>query len=92
MSTDRTPWAANRRRVARNLLLLPVGAWGLLAAGGYFPTRSLAGAEGLRAMLVAQSLVAAVVIATLLAAMRRMVGRPAADGLKIAMLAGAVHS
>lgn len=77
--------------MARKLLMLPVLGWIVLAAGGYFPTRSLAGDDGLRAMYLAQTLVVAVVLATLLMAMKRMVGKSPVDRFKIAMLAGAVR-
>jgi uncharacterized membrane protein len=83
--------ADERKRVARKLLLLPAMAWVLLAAVGYIPTRSLAGADGVQAMWLAQSLVAAVVMTTLLLAMRRMVGKAPLERFKLAMLAGAVR-
>jgi hypothetical protein len=91
VNADRTPLGEDRKRTARKLLMLPVAGWMLLAAGGYFPTRSLAGDDGLRAMCLAQSLVVAVVLATLLMAMRRMVGKSPVDRFKAAMLAAAVR-
>ena len=91
MNADRTQLAEDRKRTARKLLMLPVLGWFVLAAGGYFPTRSLAGDDGLRAMYLAQILVVAVVLATLLMAMRRMVGKSPADRFKAAMLAAGVR-
>lgn len=91
MNADRTPLGVKRTRTARKLLALPVLGWLLLAAGGYYPTRSLAGDDGLQAMIVAQTLVVAVVLATLLLAMKRMVGKPPLDRFKAAMSAAAVR-
>jgi hypothetical protein len=91
VNADRTQLGEDRKCAARKLLLLPVLGWILLAAGGFFPTRSLAGDGGLRAMCLAQSLVVAVVLGTLLLAMRGMVGRSAVDRFKVAMLAGGVR-
>ncbi len=83
--------AESRKRVALRLFLLPLAGWAVMVAGGYYPTRALAGPDGLRAMVWAQLLVAGVVFATLLPAMRSMVGKSAVEGFKIAMLAGVVR-
>lgn len=85
------PCGRDRKRVVFKLCLLPLAGWALLALGGYIPTGRLAGAAGVRAMLLGQGLVALIVLATLLSAMRRMVGRSPVDGCKIAWMAGIVR-
>jgi len=82
------PSGEDRRRMARKLALLPPAGGLALAAIGYYPTRLLAGQEGVRAMLLAQALVAMVVLATLMSAMRKMVGKSQVDRFRIAMAAG----
>ena len=78
-------------RIARRLLLLPLGAWAVMAAGGYLPTRSVGGGSAVQAMIVAQAVVVTIVYATLLLAMRQM-GRTDAPGrFRLALKAGAVR-
>ena len=83
--------AGEMSRIARRLLLLPLAAWVVIAAGGYLPTRSVGGWRAVQAMIVAQAVVVTIVYATLLPAMRRM-GRTDAPGrFRLALKAGAVR-
>jgi hypothetical protein len=79
------------RRLVGRLFLLPLGGGCLLAMAGYFPTRSLGGQVGVEAMVVAQAVVMAVVYATLVPAMRRMVGADAQGRFRIALKASVIR-
>lgn len=72
----------------RRGVVLPVMAvCVLMGLAGFHPTRLLAGAAGVQAMVLAQTMVMVVVLATLLPAMKRMSRVVPADRLKVALAA-----
>ncbi len=83
--------AGQMTRAGRWLVLLPLGAWAVMAAVGYLPTKSLGGRPGVEGMIVGQAVVLAVVYATLLPAVRRMVGLDAPGRLRLGLKAGAIR-
>lgn len=85
------PAEEDRKHTARKLYLLPLAGWAAMIAAGYYPTRLLAGQSGLWAMLLAQALVALIVYATLVPAMRSMRGKSPVACFKTAMTAGVVR-
>ncbi len=76
----------------RRFVLLATPAGGvLLGVAGYHPTRVLAGAAGVQAMVLAQATVLAVVILTVLPALRRIPEVGPAERLRIALKAAATR-
>jgi len=71
--------------------LLPPLAWAVLAAAGYWPTRSLAGSAGIREMLMAQGLVVAIVYLTLIPSMKIMVHKDVQGRFRVMLLVGVVR-
>jgi hypothetical protein len=73
------------------LLALPAAGGLGLVVMGYFPTSSIAGRTGLGAMLAAQAVVVALVYATVVPALRRMVGADVKRRFRIALQAGVIR-
>lgn len=71
-----------------HLLWLPLAVTVVLVVAGYYPTRRLAGDEGVRAMILAQGLVLAVVYGTLAPAMKRMTVLEPARHLQVGLKVG----
>ena len=78
-------------RKGRWLLWLPLAVAVVLAVAGYYPTRRLRGDEGIRAMVVAQAVVLAVVYATLLPAVRQMASADPTRRLRAGLRVGTVR-
>ena len=78
-------------RAIWRVLLFTVGAWLALVAIGYLPTRALIGNDGVKAMLLAQAIVFAIVCLTLLAAMKRMLGQGPDVRFQIMLKAGLIR-
>jgi hypothetical protein len=70
---------------------MPLAGAILLAVAGYYPTRRLRGDEGIRAMVVAQGMVLAVVYATLLPAMKWMAAVEPAKRLETGLKVGTIR-
>lgn len=85
------PAAGEMARVSRPMLLVPLTVWVIMVSVGYWPTRSVAGAGGVYAMLAAQAMVVIIVYATLVPAMRRMAIADAPGRLQAALKAGTVR-
>jgi len=83
--------AGEMARVARRLLLLPLAAWAVMATVGYVPTQSLGGWSAVKAMIVGQAVVVAIVYATLVPAIRGMAGADAQGRLRVGLRAGAIR-
>jgi hypothetical protein len=63
----------------------------VLAVAGYYPTRRVRGDEGVRAMVVAQTVVLAVVYATLLPAVRQMASTDPTRCLRAGLKVGTIR-
>ncbi len=83
--------AGGATRTQRLLGLWPLAASVFLLVVGYFPTKALAGSGGVAAMLAAQAMVLAVVYATLLPAMSKMVRAEPRHRFQVALAAAGVR-
>ena len=83
--------ANSMTRAIWRIVLITVGAWLALVAVGYLPTRALIGSDGVKAMLLAQVVVFAVVCFTLLPSMKRMLGQRPEVRFQIMLKAGLVR-
>lgn len=78
-------------RVIWRVLLFTVGAWLILMAAGYLPTKALIGGDGVKAMLLAQAVVFGAVCLTLLLSMKQMLGQSPEVRFRIMLKAGLVR-
>ncbi len=85
------PWGGDNGRGVWRLYLLPLAGWVILASAGYWPTRVMSGIEGVKAMAAAQGVVVAIVYATLVSGLRRMVNADGPKRLQIGLKAGVVR-
>lgn len=73
------------------LMLLPPLASIVLAAVGFWPTRSMAGGGAVGMMLLAQGIVAGIALATLAVCMKRMIGREPQTRFQMVLLVGVIR-
>lgn len=73
------------------MYVLPVVVAGLLLAAGYWPTRIMAPADGIRSMVAAQVLVVFTVYLTMVPALRRMARKDAAGRFQLVFRAAVVR-
>lgn len=86
-----TAMAGGSSRLFWRLMLWPLAAWLLLVILGIWPTQSLAGSAGVRAMLMAQAAVVLIVYGTLVPALKKMRGASPRAGFQIAFMASGVR-